>query len=152
MRSDTGTEERRHEAPRRRNGGLIAALLLIVVVAALVIGGFFLLGGDGDVDVDNGDVDVTLPEADVDVNAPDIDVESPDVSVDPGGVDSEEAPEADADAWLERLRAHLNIHMPHYAEADVPVGALLSGGSGAKKGAVVGLLGGVVYDIATRNR
>ena len=36
--------------------------------------------------------------------------------------------------------------------AGAGVGALLSGGSGAKKGAVVGLLGGVVYDIATRNR
>jgi hypothetical protein len=36
--------------------------------------------------------------------------------------------------------------------AGAGVGALLRGGSGAKKGAVVGLLGGVVYDIATRNR
>jgi hypothetical protein len=36
--------------------------------------------------------------------------------------------------------------------AGAGVGGLLSGGSGAKKGAVVGLLGGVVYDIATRNR
>ena len=36
--------------------------------------------------------------------------------------------------------------------AGAGVGALLSGGSGAKKGAVVGLVGGVVYDIATRNR
>jgi hypothetical protein len=36
--------------------------------------------------------------------------------------------------------------------AGAGVGALLSGGSGAKKGAVVGLLGGVVYDVATRNR
>jgi hypothetical protein len=32
------------------------------------------------------------------------------------------------------------------------VGALPDGGSGAKKGAVVGLVGGVVYDIATWNR
>jgi hypothetical protein len=32
------------------------------------------------------------------------------------------------------------------------VGAILDGGSGAKKGAVVGLVGGVVYDIATRDR
>jgi hypothetical protein len=31
-------------------------------------------------------------------------------------------------------------------------GAVLGGGSGAKKGAVVGLVGGVVYDIATRSR
>jgi len=36
--------------------------------------------------------------------------------------------------------------------AGAGVGALLKGGSGAKKGAVVGLVGGVVYDIATRNR
>jgi hypothetical protein len=36
--------------------------------------------------------------------------------------------------------------------AGAGVGALLNGGSGAKKGAVVGLVGGVVYDIATRNR
>jgi hypothetical protein len=32
------------------------------------------------------------------------------------------------------------------------VGAILDGKSGAKKGAVVGLVGGTVYDIATRNR
>jgi uncharacterized protein YcfJ len=32
------------------------------------------------------------------------------------------------------------------------VGALLGGGSGAKKGAVVGGLGGLVYDLATRNK
>lgn len=32
------------------------------------------------------------------------------------------------------------------------VGAILGGGSGAKKGAVVGLVGGTVYDIATRNK
>jgi hypothetical protein len=38
------------------------------------------------------------------------------------------------------------------AAAGAGVGALLDGGSGAKKGAVVGLVGGVVYDIATRNR
>jgi len=38
------------------------------------------------------------------------------------------APEADEDVWLERLQKHLDEHMPHYAEADVPVGALLSGG------------------------
>lgn len=36
--------------------------------------------------------------------------------------------------------------------AGAGVGALLDGGSGAKKGAVVGLVGGVVYDIATRSR
>ena len=36
--------------------------------------------------------------------------------------------------------------------AGAGVGALLGGGSGAKKGAVVGLVGSVVYDIATRNR
>jgi len=36
--------------------------------------------------------------------------------------------------------------------AGAGVGALLGRGSGAKKGAVVGLIGGVVYDIATRNR
>ncbi|HSD29802.1 MAG TPA: hypothetical protein VLL75_21040 [Vicinamibacteria bacterium] len=36
--------------------------------------------------------------------------------------------------------------------AGAGVGAILDGGSGAKKGAVVGLVGGVVYDIATRNR
>lgn len=36
--------------------------------------------------------------------------------------------------------------------AGAGVGALLNGGSGAKKGAVIGLVGGVVYDIATRNR
>ena len=36
--------------------------------------------------------------------------------------------------------------------AGAGVGAILDGGSGAKKGAVVGLLGGVVYDIATRDR
>src|SRR5262245_15034351 len=32
------------------------------------------------------------------------------------------------------------------------VGALLGGGSGAKKGAVVGGIGGLVYDLATRNK
>jgi hypothetical protein len=32
------------------------------------------------------------------------------------------------------------------------VGAVLGGGSGAKKGAVVGLVGGTIYDIATRNK
>jgi hypothetical protein len=32
------------------------------------------------------------------------------------------------------------------------VGAILGGGSGAKKGAVVGLVGATVYDIATRNK
>ena len=36
--------------------------------------------------------------------------------------------------------------------AGAGVGAVLDGGSGAKKGAVVGLVGGVVYDVATRNR
>jgi hypothetical protein len=36
--------------------------------------------------------------------------------------------------------------------AGAGMGAVLDGGSGAKKGAVVGLVGGVVYDIATRNR
>lgn len=36
--------------------------------------------------------------------------------------------------------------------AGAGVGAILDGGSGAKKGAVVGLLGGTIYDIATRNR
>ena len=32
------------------------------------------------------------------------------------------------------------------------VGALLGGKGGAKKGAVVGLLGGTIYDVATRNK
>jgi hypothetical protein len=32
------------------------------------------------------------------------------------------------------------------------VGAILGGGSGAKKGAVVGGIGGLVYDLATRNK
>jgi hypothetical protein len=36
--------------------------------------------------------------------------------------------------------------------AGAGVGAVLDGKSGAKKGAVVGLLGGTVYDIATRNK
>ncbi len=36
--------------------------------------------------------------------------------------------------------------------AGAGVGAIMDGGDGAKKGAVVGLLGGVVYDIATRDR
>jgi hypothetical protein len=36
--------------------------------------------------------------------------------------------------------------------AGAGVGAVLDGRSGAKKGAVAGLIGGVVYDIATRNR
>jgi hypothetical protein len=36
--------------------------------------------------------------------------------------------------------------------AGAGVGALMGGGDGAKKGAVAGLLGGVVYDIATRNK
>jgi len=36
--------------------------------------------------------------------------------------------------------------------AGAGVGAVLDGGSGAKKGAVVGLVGGVVYDVATRDR
>jgi hypothetical protein len=34
--------------------------------------------------------------------------------------------------------------------AGAGVGALLDGGSGAKKGAVVGLVGGTIYDLATR--
>ena len=38
------------------------------------------------------------------------------------------APEGDEGAWLERLRSHLDEYLPHYAEAEVPVGALLSGG------------------------
>ena len=38
------------------------------------------------------------------------------------------ASETDEGAWLERLRSHLDETMPHYGEADVPVGALLSGG------------------------
>ena len=38
------------------------------------------------------------------------------------------APEADEGAWLGRLRADLDEMMPHYVDADVPVGALLSGG------------------------
>lgn len=33
-----------------------------------------------------------------------------------------------AEDWQERLSAHLDENMRHYAEADVPVGALLSGG------------------------
>src|SRR5262249_57017151 len=36
--------------------------------------------------------------------------------------------------------------------AGAGVGAILDGKSGAKKGAVVGLIGGTVYDIATRNK
>jgi hypothetical protein len=36
--------------------------------------------------------------------------------------------------------------------AGAGVGAVLDGKSGAKKGAVVGLVGGTVYDIATRNK
>jgi hypothetical protein len=36
--------------------------------------------------------------------------------------------------------------------AGAGVGAIMGGGDGAKKGAVVGMLGGVVYDIATRDR
>jgi hypothetical protein len=32
------------------------------------------------------------------------------------------------------------------------VGAILGGGSGAKKGAIVGGIGGLVYDLATRNK
>lgn len=32
------------------------------------------------------------------------------------------------------------------------VGALLGGGSGAKKGAIVGGIGGLVYDLVTRNK
>jgi hypothetical protein len=36
--------------------------------------------------------------------------------------------------------------------AGAGVGAIMDGKSGAKKGAVVGLLGGTVYDIATRTR
>jgi hypothetical protein len=36
--------------------------------------------------------------------------------------------------------------------AGAGVGAVLSGKDGAKKGAVVGLLGGTIYDIATRNK
>ena len=36
--------------------------------------------------------------------------------------------------------------------AGAGVGAVLGGGSGAKKGAVVGLLGGTIYDVATRNK
>jgi len=36
--------------------------------------------------------------------------------------------------------------------AGAGVGAIMGGGSGAKKGAVVGLVGGTIYDIATRNK
>jgi hypothetical protein len=36
--------------------------------------------------------------------------------------------------------------------AGAGVGAIMGGGGGAKNGAVVGLVGGVVYDIATRDR
>jgi hypothetical protein len=36
--------------------------------------------------------------------------------------------------------------------AGAGVGAILDGKDGAKKGAVVGLLGGTIYDIATRNK
>jgi len=36
--------------------------------------------------------------------------------------------------------------------AGAGVGALMDGGSGAKKGAVVGLVGGAIYDLATRNK
>ncbi len=36
--------------------------------------------------------------------------------------------------------------------AGAGVGAILDGKSGAKKGAVVGLLGGTIYDIATRTK
>ena len=36
--------------------------------------------------------------------------------------------------------------------AGAGVGAVLDGKDGAKKGAVVGLLGGTIYDIATRNK
>lgn len=36
--------------------------------------------------------------------------------------------------------------------AGAGVGAVLDGKDGAKKGAVVGLLGGTIYDVATRNR
>lgn len=39
-----------------------------------------------------------------------------------------EAPNRNADEWLALLRGRLEGAMPHYAEADVPVGALLSGG------------------------
>ena len=36
--------------------------------------------------------------------------------------------------------------------AGAGLGAVLDGGSGAKKGAVVGLVGGTIYDLATRNK
>jgi len=36
--------------------------------------------------------------------------------------------------------------------AGAGVGALLDGGSGAKKGAIVGLVGGTIYDLATRGK
>lgn len=39
-----------------------------------------------------------------------------------------EAPLRTEAEWLALLRAHLECDMPHYAEAEVPVGALLSGG------------------------
>jgi hypothetical protein len=51
------------------------ALAVVVAVAVLVVAGFFLLGGEADVDV-----------------------EAPDISVDPGGLDVDEAPPADAEA------------------------------------------------------
>ena len=38
------------------------------------------------------------------------------------------------------------------AAAGAGVGAILDGGKGAKKGAVVGGIGGLVYDLATRNK
>lgn len=39
-----------------------------------------------------------------------------------------EAPGGNDRDWLAQLRAHLDQYMPHYALADVPVGAMLSGG------------------------
>lgn len=38
------------------------------------------------------------------------------------------------------------------AAAGAGVGAILDGGKGAKKGAIVGGIGGLVYDLATRNK
>jgi hypothetical protein len=80
----------------------------LLVLVALVIAAFFLLGGDADVDTEPGSVDIEMPQTDVDVNAPDVNVESPDITMpevnieggefEPGGLEVNPAPEAEADA------------------------------------------------------
>ena len=85
--------------------GIIAAIIAVVAVI------WFVTNSSADVDTQGEfDVDVETPETDVDVNTPDLDIEGgdldlPEIDVDVEGgdvdlpeVETEEAPEAEADA------------------------------------------------------